>query len=145
MPISGFNIGKETALDIIHPLFGIINFGLLTNFNSRPITRLLESLPITNGGESVYRDVFHGWEGTFEVDRTDSTLDALTDILESNYRNGQPETYAMITETITNPDGSIDQYRYKNVVLIPEDHGAWRGEEKVMQRLGFRASRRERA
>lgn len=144
MPISGFNIGREIAVDIVHPSLGVLNFSLITSYNARPMRRRLESLPITNGGKAIYRETYHGWEGTFEIDRADSSFDALNQLLEDNYYGGLPELYAMITETITNPDGTIDTYRLKNVILEPEDHGTWRGEEKVTQRLGFVASYRER-
>lgn len=145
MPITGFNIGKETSLDLVHPTVGVINFGLLTSFNSRPIRNRLTSTPITNGGKSVFRNVFTGWEGSFEVDRADSVVDTLFQLLEDNFYAGLQETYFMITETIRNPDGSVDEYRYKNVVLEPEDHGTWRSEDKIQQRFGFVATQRQRA
>lgn len=144
MPIQGFNIGKEAAIDFVHPAIGVLSFGLATSFETRPIRRRLQSIPITNNGEPVYREIFEGWEGTLEIDRTDSTMDALVQLLEDNYFSGRQETYLMITETITNPDGTIDAYRYKNVVLEPESQGRWSGEEKVSQRMGWVCSRRER-
>lgn len=145
MPIVGFNIGKEVSLDLIHPSVGVVNFGLLTSFNSRPLRNRLSSMPITNGGKSVFRNVFTGWEGSFEIDRSDSIVDALFQLLEDNFYAGNPETYFMITETIKNPDGSIDEYRFKNVVLEPEDAGTWKSEDKVAQKFGFVATQRQRA
>src|SRR5438552_11753839 len=127
MPIQSFSIGKDVALDLVHPTLGIVSFGLLTGFNPRVLTTRLISAPITNSGRRVYRIIYDGWEGTFDVDRADGTVDALFDLLESAYFAGAPETYFMITETIKNIDGTIDEFRYRNVVIVPEDGGNWRG------------------
>ena len=142
--ISGFNIGKEVSLDLVHPTIGIIPLGLVTAFTARPLKSRLSSIPITDAGLAVYRNIFMGWEGSFDVDRSNSVMDALFQLLEDNYYGGQPETYFMLTETIRNPDTSVDEYRYINVVLEPEDHGNWRTEEKVTQRLSWVSARRER-
>ena len=142
MPVTGFNIGKEAALDLVHPLLGVIPIALLTSFNAKQMKARLESKPITNGGRAVYRMIYHGWEGTFELDRTDSIIDDLFTNLEANYYAGVPETYFIITQTITNPDGSTDTFRYINTILEPDDPGTWKGEEKVTQKFMFIASQR---
>lgn len=144
MIAGGFNIGKEASLDLVHPKLGIIPFGLLTNFSSRPLKNRLQSTPITNGGRSQFRIVYFGWEGAFEIDRSDGIPDALIALLEENFYNGEPETYFMITETISNPDGSIDQYRFRGVVIEPEDAGNWKADEKVMIKLNFAATLRQK-
>mgnify|MGYP003386510864 CR=1 FL=1 len=145
MPIvAGFNIGKEVSLDLVHPTLGIIPFGLLMNFTSRPMKNRLQSTPITNGGKSIFRIVYTGWEGAFEIDRSNGVPDALMALLEANFYGGQPETYFLITETISNPDSSIDEYRFRNAVIEPEDAGSWKAEEKVTIKLAFAASIREK-
>lgn len=142
MAVTGFNIGKDASIDLVHPDQGVIPIALMTSFNPRPLKTRLKSAPITNGGRNVYRVTYQGWEGTVELDRTDGVVDILTNLLETNYFAGLPETYFMITETVRNPDGSVDQFRYTNVVFEPEDMGTFRGEEKVSQRFMFVASQR---
>lgn len=142
MGVSGFNIGKDLSLDLVHPTQGVIPIALITSFNARALKTRLTSKPITNGGRTVNRVTYQGWEGTCELDRTDGVIDILTNLLETNYFAGLPETYFMITETIRNPDGSVDQFRYTNVVFEPDDMGTFRGEEKVSQRFMFVASQR---
>jgi hypothetical protein len=142
--ISGFNIGKEVSLDLVHPTIGIIPLGLVTSFESRPLKSRLNSIPITNGGKAIYRNIYTGWEGTFDIDRSNGIVDALIQLLEDGYYGGQPETYFLLTETIRNPDTSVDEFRYKNVVLEPESHGTWKTEEKVTQKLAWVATLRER-
>lgn len=145
MPISGFNIGKEVSLDLVHPTLGIVPIGLVTNFEARPMVSRLQSIPITNGGKSIHRMVYTGWEGTFEADRANGVLDALFQLLEDNFYGGQAETYFLLTETIRNPDSSIDEFRFVQVVLQPETHGSWQAEQKVTQRFTYVATNRERA
>lgn len=145
MPIKGFNIGKEASIVVMHPDVGAISFGLLTSFTPKPITQQLSSIPITNGGKPVHRVVWQGWEGSLEIDRSDNVVDVLFQLLEDNFFAGKPETYVMITQTISNPDGSIDEYRYKNCVIKPAEQGTWKGDDKVTQRFDFVATNRERA
>ena len=145
MPIKGFNIGKEASVVIVHPDFGPITFGLLTSFSAKPMNTRLTSTPITNGGKSIHRVVPTGWEGSFEIDRSDGVVDAIFQLLEDNYYGGKSETYVLIAEVITNPDGSIDEYRFKNCVLVPSEHGTFKADEKVTQRFDFIATNRERA
>ena len=138
-----FNIGKEQTVVLTHPNLGPMVFALLTGFESRPRTTSATSTPITNNGESVHRTIYQGWEGSFEMDRTDNLVDAVIDYLESRYYAGEQESYFLITQTIRNPDGTVSDYRYRNVVLTPDTPGTWRGDEKVSQRITFMASRRE--
>lgn len=134
---SGFNIGKDVTLDLIHPNQGPIPFGLITSFTSKTIGTRLESRPITNNGKAIYRRIYHGWEGTFELDRENGLLDLLVAALEEGYYAGDPETYFMITETINNPDKTQEQFRYVGVVLEPDDQGTYQGETKVSQRFSW--------
>jgi hypothetical protein len=142
MPVTGFNIGKEASLDLVHPRAGVIPIALLTSFNAKPMKTRLESKPITNGGRVVYRMTYQGWEGNFEYDRTDDVVDLVFQELETNYYSGLPETYFMITQTIRNPDASLGEYRYINAILEPDDPGTFKGEEKVTGRFGFVAQER---
>lgn len=142
MPVTGFNIGKEASLDLVHPRAGVIPIALLTSFNAKPMKTRLESKPITNGGRPVYRMTYQGWEGNFEYDRTDEVVDLVFQELETNYYSGLPETYFMITQTVRNPDGSIGDWRYVNCILEPNDPGTYKGEEKVTGSFGFVAQER---
>lgn len=144
MGVSSFNIGKDASLDLVHPKYGIIGLGLVTSFESNPMTTRLESKPITGGGLNYFRNVFGGWEGSFDIDRSNDIVDALVDILESNYYAGNPETYFQLTQTINNPDGGIVEYMFKNLVVIPQSAGTWAGEAKVTEKLSWVCSRRER-
>lgn len=145
MPVAGFNVGKETNLEVVHPTLGPIPLGLVQSFESRPVTQMLKSIPITNGGKSISRVVYTGWEGNFEMDRANGVLDTLFAVLEETYYGGGPETYFLLSEIIRNPDGTIEEYRYINVVVQPETHGQWKAEDKVTQRFNFAATLREKA
>jgi hypothetical protein len=48
-----------------------------------------------------------------------------------------------ITETITEVDGSISQWRYEGVMFAMPEHGNWKGDAKVSQRLEWCASFRK--
>ncbi len=139
MPINGFSVGRDLTLDITSTQ-GPLSFGLITKFTSKP--------DITDekikGLDGITRHVRFpdGWSGSFEIERQGAQLDSYFAQLESNYYAGANEEPCTITETRTEPDGSISQYRYEGVLLKLEEAGDWEGAKTVKQKLSFVASRR---
>ena len=61
---------------------------------------------------------------------------------EATYYAGGNELPSSIDETITEPDGSISQYRYTGVMIQLTDAGDKAGDKTINQSLSFAASRR---
>jgi len=139
MPINGFSVGRDVALDIVGAS-GPLRFSLITKFTSKPTTKD----QTVKGLDGITRPVrfFDGWTGGFDIERQDSTVDDYFSGLEANYYAGINEGSVTITETITEVSGSITQYRYLGVLLKLEDAGDWAGDATVKQKLSFVASRR---
>jgi hypothetical protein len=139
MPVNGFTIGRDVSL-VINAPEGIQRFSLITGFDSKPATDDQK----VKGLDGVVRHViFHdGWQGSFELERQDNTLEAYWAKIEDDYYNGFAQTAAVITETITEADGSLTQYRYDGVIFKLEDAGKKGGNKTVNQKLSFLASRR---
>ncbi len=139
MPINGFSVGRDVALDIVGPS-GPIRLSLITDFQSKQDT----SEKKIKGLDGINRPVrfFEGWSGSFTIERQDNTVDDYFATLENNYYSGLNETTVTITETITEVSGAVSQYRYTNVLLKLDDAGSWKGDSTVSQKLGFTSDRR---
>jgi hypothetical protein len=140
MPFNSFSVGKDVSLDLIGYTGGIVTPHLIKMFNSKQLTNQIRIMGLD--GIPRFLELPHGWDGTFELDRADSTLDDYFAGLEAAYYQGLNVLGSFITETITEPLGNITQYRYQGVMFRLEDAGAWHGDNSVTQRLGFIASQR---
>lgn len=137
---NGFNTGKDITLVIVTPT-GTLTIAGLTGFHSSQMTSPLDSKLID--GRNIYDEIPTGWEGGFDLERLDSTLDDYFSLAEDGYYNGVISNgVPTITETITESNGRITQYSYQGVALKFADAGKWTGDAKVMQSVTFRCSRR---
>src|SRR5262249_43238712 len=87
----------------------------------------------------IFRD---GWSGSFMFDRQDSAVDDYIAQLEADYFLGIQHPGSTITETITEVNGSVTQYRYTRCVFKLSDAGSWKGDSTVKMALDFMAERR---
>lgn len=139
MPINGFSVGRDVSLDIV-TASGPLSFGLITKFSRKQDTTEKK----IKGMDGITRPVrfFDGWSGTFDIERQDDTLDSYFAQAEDDYYSGFNEASSTITETITEVNGSVSQYRYIGVVLKYDDAGEASGDDTVKQKVSFVASRR---
>ncbi|WP_137010151.1 hypothetical protein [Aquitalea aquatilis] len=137
--LGGYNTGKDVALDINGP-YGPIRISKIMSFDSKPKTTSTELTPLNGQTDELL--VPKGWTGSFEVERTDATLDKYWAKFEDDYYNGVPQPAATITETISETDGSTTTFRYVNVILKLEDAGKKEGDKTIRQSVSFTARRR---
>lgn len=139
MPVNSFSVGRDVTLDIIGPQ-GPLRFNLITGFHSKPDITDAK----VKGLDGITRHVRFpdGWSGGFSVERQDSTVDDYFAQLEANFYAGLNEQPCTITETITEANGSVTQYRYQQVLLKLDDAGSWEGDKTVKQSISFMAARR---
>lgn len=140
MPFNQFNIGRDFVLDLTTQL-GVQSFLIATEFSSKARYKSIESHALD--GTVRFAELPSGWEGHLAFDRGSAALDAFFAILEASYYGGVPILSATITETVNEVDGSITQWLYTGVVLQYDNAGDKKGDDKVMQRIAFKASRRQ--
>lgn len=139
MPLNGYSVGRDVSLDIIGPQ-GPLRINQIVAFTRKP--------DITDqkikGLDGITRHLRFpdGWSGSMDIERQDSTVDDYFSQLEANYYAGLNEAPITITETITEVNGSVTQYRYLQVLLALEDAGDWKGDASVKQKIRFMAARR---
>lgn len=135
----GYNTGKDVSLDI-NGSNGPMRIDKIMKFTSKPKVQKNEIVPLN--GQTDELMIPKGWEGTFEAERTDSTLDDFWAQFEADYYNGVTQAPATITETIAEVGGGSSTYRYTNVVLVLENAGDKEGDKTIRQSVSFTARRR---
>lgn len=139
MPLNGYSIGRDITLNVVTaggplPITGITSFKAKQEVSEETIKQIDSTVDRLR--------FFEGWTGTFMVERKDATVDQYFCQLESDYFSGVQEGEVTITETITEQDGSISQFRYRKVLLKLDDAGAWEGDKSVKRTITFVASRK---
>ena len=141
MPVSGFTVGRDLAL-VINTASGTLRLSLMTNFDAKPTVVDGKVL----GMDGVVRHIIHhqGHTGSITIERQDSTLDDFWCQQEEDYYTGFNNAEGYISETITEANGTVSQYRYTGVVLKLTDSGKYSGDKTVQQSLEFMASRKKK-
>lgn len=139
MPINQQNIGRDVAIDINMPQ-GPVRVSTITDFSAKPISTAI----VTKGidGTDRFGEIPSGWEGMVEIDRADASMDNAFAFLEGLYYAGQNVPPSTITETVTETNGSVTQWRFTRIAFKFDDHGSWKGDAKVTQKMSWKASLR---
>lgn len=140
MPINGISVGRDVTLTFTDSTGAVITLPRLKNFSSKQKTSNRESASLD--GINRHVNIPMGWEGSFEFERTGPELDNYINSQESLYYAGKNVSTATITETITEADGSVNQWQYIGCVFTYESAGDWKAEEYITQKLAFSAQER---
>jgi hypothetical protein len=140
MPQNGLSLGRDYKFDVMTST-GLLVLPTLLNFKRKKINhkvtvKPLNSLPIHLNFQEG------GWEGSFEVSRSDATLDMYFANFEAQYYAGVNLPSGFIQETIEEVVGTITTFQYQGVVLFFEDAGDAEAEKNVIQRVSWCASTR---
>lgn len=139
MPQNGYSIGRDITLNLVTSS-GTLQVTGITSFKSKQETTE-EKVKQINGTVDNVR-FFEGWSGTFMIERKDATLDQYFCQIEQDYFAGIQDGYVTITETITEQNGNVSQFRYRKVLLKLDDAGEWAGDKTVKRSMSFVASRK---
>lgn len=134
MPQMGYSIGRDTSIVITLADGTTLRPGTVTSFSWKP-DNTKQKVKALSGTIDTLR-FWEGGTGTIKSERTDGTLDDYFAGLEAAYYAGTSEKPCTIQETVTEPDGSISQYRFERVVL-DYDPGAWEADKTVSDGIPF--------
>lgn len=139
MPVNGYTVGKDVSIDITGPN-GPVRFSVKTGFSAKQDTNDTKVKRLDGVTDHVL--TYDGWTGTLDFERQSSALDDYFAQQEANYFAGVNSLPISITETTTEADGSVSQFRYTSVVLKYDDSGSKTGDATVKQKVSWMASRR---
>jgi hypothetical protein len=141
MGVNSFNVGRDGAqLTIFDSIQGQVDFNGQIGFDTKARTKELESETIN--GDTIFRNVPNGHEGTFEFDRQDASVSSYFANKEAAFFAQLPPSQAVITQTISELSGTVSQFQYIGVELKLDDDGSWKGLDKVVQRVSWKASKK---
>jgi hypothetical protein len=141
MPQAGYTIGRDIAFDVMTS-YGPLRIPKVTKFTKKPGINQIKIVLLTGNVDTL--QVPDGWSGTIECERAGATLDNFWAQWEDDYYNGIDQGKATITETITEPDGSVSVFRYEQVQLHLTDAGDAEGDKNVKQSLAWTSRRRKK-
>jgi len=141
MAISAFSVGRDTQLVVIGPS-GRVDLSHVTGFESRQTTQSVRVNRLD--GNNIGVELPKGWEGSFDLERGDSTVEDFMAALEQGYFNGVTAAPGSMYQYITEVDGSVSTFQFDMVVFRLSNAGQWKGDSAVKQKLEFFASRRRR-
>ena len=137
--VNGFVVGRSVSIQIQTPS-GPLNVPVLTSSEAKAMYSERESDDINGNYKTI--PIPKGWEGTLELDLTDDSVDSFIAGVETGYYAGQGIQASSITETRTYADGTPAQYLYSGVMFMLVEGGSFKGDDKVTQRLQWKASKR---
>lgn len=137
-----FSLGKDIAVDMFDAGGNPLRFGNITDFDSKPQFKNLESEGID--GINRFGEIPHSWKLTWGFDRDSPDFERWIAFNETSYYAGGTIQNGTVTETISEPDGSISVYQYQGVAMKPTDTGNWKGTAKVSMKCEATASRKVR-
>jgi hypothetical protein len=138
---SGVNIGSDTTVNFL--VFGVVvNWQIVTSFEERQLTEKVTSDAIT--GVVRVRDVERGWEGTFEYDRADPSIESFFAAKEVARFSGGIVPDVQIATTTTNVDQTVSRFQHTGVTMTLETTGPKTGSALQKGRVSWRSSRRLR-
>ena len=136
-----FSTGRDTQLVVIGGN-GRIDLSHVTSFDSRQMTQSVRVSRLD--GNHVGVELPKGWEGSFELERGDSSVEDFIAATEQAYFAGTTASPNSMYQYVTETDGSVSTYQYDSVVFRLSNAGQWKGDSAVRQKLEFFASRRRR-
>jgi hypothetical protein len=140
MPANNYSIGKDVSLVIVAPS-GVLTLPVTTTgFEARPMYNKVRTVNLDGINRGF--NAPQGWEGSINLDRSNSVVDDFFAQQEAGYYAGQNTLTASISETVTEANGSVTQWRYTGVILSFDEAGKFTGDNKVSQAIGFFASQK---
>lgn len=132
-PLTGgsFNVGRDLTLQVVVNGQSFNNLGLLTDANRKVLSHMHEVIPVNNDGIPVRRTTYSGYDFEFHFTRQSGLVDSLVRELQRNYYSGGNPPKITMTETIRNPDQSVNQTSYTGGTIVPETLGSFKGADPV--------------
>ena len=137
---AGYSIGRDVTITVVAPGGGVLDFGKITQFDSRQESNDHKVIGIDGITDNLR--FFTGWSGSFACERRGPSLDAYFKQLEANFYAGIDEPPATILQTIVEPSGAVTQHRFERVLLKYSDAGTWKGDSSVPVKVDFMAAKR---
>ncbi|MBX9934549.1 MAG: hypothetical protein K2Y56_24040 [Methylobacterium sp.] len=136
-----FNTGHDVAIEIVDPATGVpLLIPIKTGWEKKQRTEQVKSKPLN--APPIFEEDPDGWEGSFDIDRSNSVVDDFFAAREEQFYGGQTIRQATILETMQEVGGGFTQWRYTGVALKLDDAGKAERGKTIVLKIAFAAGRR---
>lgn len=139
MPQNGLTVGSDARFDVITAA-GTLSLPTLESFQAKKITQQRRVNPLN--ASPINMQFPDGWEGSFVIARTDSSVDDYFAAQEAAQYAGANISDGTIHQTITETNGTTSQYMFPGVQLFLEDAGNYEALSEVKMHVRWVASAR---
>lgn len=142
MPTAAFNLGRDCTIVIQTPT-GRLDAQIVTQFDAKQKVKNLRIAPLN--GPPIGADLPDGWDGTFQLDRANASVDDYFSNLEQTFwAAGTFPINITIYQYVQEVSGSTSTYQYDGVTMHLNETGTWKAEEQVKQTVTFFAATRRK-
>lgn len=136
-----YTIGQNTAVVFSNDLgqrFTAEELGLLMEIEWEIDDEENKITPISHGGRSRYKTIYHGVKGRCRFARLNGNLEAVFAQMTRRFRESGLQTHWSIGLTIINPDASEKQIQFIECVFSGFKGGGFQANKEVDQSFNFR-------
>lgn len=140
--VGDHNKGQNISISITTDTGQVIpaaSLGLVMKFSSKLINDKQKLTPISHGGKTRVRNLPEGWQGDIEWARVNGNVKRFVLAYVNYFRETGNIRLFSLNVTILNPNGTTEEYLYKNCSLGDFDAGSWEGNKHVTQGLPWEA------
>jgi hypothetical protein len=134
------NVGKDVTWDVVTSA-GLMTIDITTSFHAKPAYTEVSSKAVDGKTRKAY--IPNGHDITIKLDRAGPDVEDFFTQAEADYFDGLPLQSGSITETVQEPDGSVSQYRYEEVILKLDDTGERSGDKLIQMSIAGHATRKK--
>jgi hypothetical protein len=145
MPAAGRTVGRDLSIVLVDPNYNggmPLAFPVVSDVGFKQLAKMLQWVALD--GTNSYAEIPQGWDVSLGIDRADGSVMNYFVQTEANYYVGASTSQVYLSETITNADQSVSQYRYVNGTMKLTSGGDYKGDDKVMIKIDAKFSRVQR-
>ena len=140
MSVQGYSTGRDNSLVLILPNGATLPLGKVISWNAKQETTDQKIKGMD--GRTDHLRFYDGWSFSFKLERRSAVIDQYFAASEASFYAGEEDASATLQQTITEPNGTVSQYRFERVLLKYDDAGDWAGDKSVSQSVSGMAARR---
>lgn len=135
-----FDTGRQSAVVLDVPGYGIVEFSIVTGFSSTPQYDTPSVKPMNGPPIEMHQPAGH--KGKFTISRLGPNADAFFAAQESGWWDSGVLPVCTMYQYITERTASQTVFRYDGVAVSLTDSGSFTAGEAVKQEVSFFASRK---
>ena len=120
MPVNGMSVGRDFTFGFYDANTGtVIDLGDVQNVQIAAGKHDIKSQPYN--GVPKFGYIPDGYKISGTITRTNGTLEAFQVLMNQKFNNGEVIKPGYLSESVTNPDGTVSRYQYTGFTFFISD------------------------